>query len=280
VHTVTVAGASGKTGRHVVEQAAERGWEVRRAGRRDTGGPGRWVPLDWDDPTSWAPAFAGSDAAYVLIPFNHPGAAEATPAVLKAAGAAGVGRIVLLSSWDAAHAADDDPLRVAERALLDQHVHAAVLRPTWFMDNFTHGSFAAMTAEGELRLPCGDGRIPLVDTRDIAAVGVACLAPDGPTGLLPITGPAAVDHHEVAAALAAAAGRAIRYTSVEPEEFIALLEARGFSRAYGQFLADALGEVATGRLVVPVERTVDEVLGRAPHSITEFADHYSALLRS
>jgi uncharacterized protein YbjT (DUF2867 family) len=54
--------------------------------------------------------------------------------------------------------------------LLDASVHGAVLRPTWFLDNFTTGSFASMIDSGELRLPAGTGRIPFIDTRNIAEV--------------------------------------------------------------------------------------------------------------
>src|SRR5262245_47026189 len=111
-YTVTVFGATGKTGRHVARYAAERGWRVRAAGRRAPQ-HGTLEPFDWDDERTWTSATEGSDAAYVLIPFNHPGAPERTPALLNAIAAAGVGRIVLLSSLDVLEAAPDSPLEQA-----------------------------------------------------------------------------------------------------------------------------------------------------------------------
>lgn len=272
--TVTVTGATGKTGRHVIDQATERGWQVRAAARRPLGGS--WAHLDWDDAATWHPAFAGSDAAYVIIPFNHPGAAERTPDVLRAAAEAGAGRIVLLSSLDAGHAPDDSPLRVAERTLSELPVKYAIVRPTWFLDNFTHGSFATMTKEGHLRLPAGEGRIPQIDTRDVAALAVAALAEDGPEGILPATGPEAIDHHRIAEALGEVAGRKIIYTSVSTDEFVTSLMKRGFSAEYGEFLAEALLDVDAGRLLVPVENTVQEVLGRPAYSVEDFARHHAA----
>lgn len=268
--TVTVFGATGKTGRHVTRYAAERGWRVRAAGRR----PGQ-EPFDWDDERTWAPAAEGSDAAYVLIPFNHPGAPERTPALLKAVAAAGVGRVVLLSSLDVTEAEPDSPLRLAEEALSGLPVATAALRPTWFLDNFTHGSFAGMVSSGELRLPAGEGRIPFVDARDVAAVGVAAMAPDGPTGPLPITGPAALTHHEVASALTEGLGRAVRYTPVPAPEFVDLMVARGFGADYGTFLAEALERVATGELVIPVYDTVSRFAGRPAFSALDFARYYA-----
>ena len=271
--TVTVTGATGKTGKNVVQQATEQGWRVRRAVRRDQLEADQ-VRLDWDDADSWRPAFAGSDAAYVLIPFNHPGAAERTPDLIRAAAAAGVGKIVLLSSWDAGYAPEDGPLRVTEQALLDLPVASAIVRPTWFLDNFTSGSFAAMTESGQLRLPAGDGLIPFIDTRDVAAVAVRALAGDGPEGILPATGPEAITHHEVAAALGEAAGRAMTYVPVSAEEFVDLMTARGFGRDYGEFLAEALLAVASGELKIPVADTVERVVGRPPYSVWEFARHH------
>jgi len=271
-YTVTVFGATGKTGRHVTRYAAERGWRVRAAGRRAPE-HGEREPFDWDDERTWTSASAGSDAAYVLIPFNHPGAPERTPALLSAIAAAGVERVVLLSSLDVTEAEPDSPLRLAESALDGLPAATAALRPTWFLDNFTLGSFAGMVEAGELRLPAGDGRIPFVDARDVAAVGVAAMAPAGPVGPLPITGPAALTHHEVAAALTAA-GRPVTYTPVSRNEFVTLMTGRGFTADYGVFLAEALMRVATGELVIPVTDTVPSLTGRPAHSVADFARHH------
>jgi hypothetical protein len=67
---------------------------------------------------------------------------------VRSAAACGVERIVLLSSLDAEHAPANSALRLCESALRDAAVHSAVLRPTWFLDNFTTGSFASMIDSG------------------------------------------------------------------------------------------------------------------------------------
>ncbi len=201
---------------------------------------GTWRRLDWDDEETWIPGFTGCDAVYVLIPFNHPGAAERTPDLLQAAAAAGVPRIVLLSSLDAEGTPADDPLAAAESALTALDVDWAVLRPTWFLENFSVGSFGAMVRDGDLRLPAGDGRIPFVAVQDIADVALAALAAGGPRGRLPLTGPAAVTHAEVCADLAAALGHPVAFTDAAAEEFIAVMATRGFSHDYSEFLIEAL----------------------------------------
>ena len=267
---VGVTGVTGKTGRIVAELGVSHGWEVRSLTRR-TPDIGQWFPMDWDDAASWPRAFAGCDAAYVIIPFNHPGAAQRTPAVLAAAAGAGVGRIVLLSSLDAGDAPETDPLRVAEDALVKLPVSWAIVRPTWFLDNFTVGSFASMMRDGSLRLPAGAGRIPFIAVSDIAAVAASALAKDGPTGYLPLTGPQAVTHADVCAALGPALGVEVGFTDVDGEEFVALMAQRGFDRTYCEFLIEALRAVERGNIVIPITDVVREITGRPALSLEEFA---------
>jgi nucleoside-diphosphate-sugar epimerase len=112
-YSVTIFGATGKTGSLIPEGALRRGWHVRTATRRRASA-GEWFRFEWDDRERWPGAFRGVDSAYLLIRFNHPGAPETTPQLLEAAAPAGVRRIVLLSSLDAEHAEPDDPLVRAE----------------------------------------------------------------------------------------------------------------------------------------------------------------------
>jgi uncharacterized protein YbjT (DUF2867 family) len=276
-YTVTIFGATGKTGRLVLEQTVARGWRARVATRRPPP-VGDWTRFEWDERAGWADAFRGSNAAYLLIPFKHPGAPETMPLLLETAANAGVGRIVLLSSLDAEHAEADDPLRRAEDTLQQLDVRHTILRPTWFFDNFSVGTFASMTEAGELRLPAGDGAIPFVDVRDVAAVATEALSKTGPEGLLALTGPEAIDHGELAAALSAALGRRISYSPVPDDEFITLMLDRGFGYDYARFLAQALRDVAEGRVAVPVSGTVERVCGRRAYDPNDFATNYARSL--
>lgn len=273
---IAVTGVTGKTGRAVADRALDEGWTVHGLSRQRPP-VGEWRPMDWDDAATWPRAFAGADAAYVLIPFNHPGAAENTPAVLEAAAAAGVARIVLLSSFDATDAAEDDPLRRSEDTLRGLPVSSTTLRPTWFLDNFTQGSFGAMMREGSLRLPARDGRIPFVAVGDIASVAIEALRENGPTGVLPLTGPESVTHAEVCAAFSRAWGRTITFTTVDEEEFVRLMAGRGFDRSYSDFLIDALARVDSGQTVVPVSDVIESVTGAPPLSVSRFATRHADL---
>lgn len=273
-YTVTVTGSTGKTGRHVSGLALKRGWRVRAASRRD-GGVGEWVFMDWSDRDTWSPAFTGSDAAYIVLPAEHPGILGQAPAMLRAAADAGVKKIVLLSAMDVDTAPAGTLQPVAEQALRRLPVEWAIVRPTWFMDNFTTGGFAAMTAAGHLRFPTGDGRLPFVDSRDIAAVATEALAEDGPAGILPVTGPQAVTHSQVAAALTTALGRRVEYTSIPAEDFVTDLAAMGFPLEHARHMANTHVQLSLGQLLIPVTDTVERITGRRAYSLEDFARHHA-----
>jgi uncharacterized protein YbjT (DUF2867 family) len=226
--TVLVTGATGKTGRHVVEGAARRGWNVRLAVRTPSPGS-RSIRFDWMNDSSWSAALSGVNSIYVVAPFNTPGAPERIPDFIEAADQAGVDRIVLLSSWDISRSPSDSPLRAAESALEWSAADTCALRPTWFLDNFTTGSMAYMVDNGIIRLPAGDGTIPYVDVRDVAAVAVSVLdVTDEAPSPLEITGPEQINHYQIATSLSSALNRRIRYEPVTVEEFRRRLRTPGF----------------------------------------------------
>src|SRR5262245_16850219 len=88
-----VLGATGKTGRRVVQRLTARGLPVR-AGSRSAR-----PPFDWEDRTTWAPALNGVHAVYVAYypDVAVPGAADILGEFAKLAVDNGARRLVLLS---------------------------------------------------------------------------------------------------------------------------------------------------------------------------------------
>jgi uncharacterized protein YbjT (DUF2867 family) len=116
----------------------------------------------------------------------------------------------------------------------------------------------------------GDERFPLVDTRDVGAVAAAVLAdPEAHAGqTYALTGPAAHSWDEVAAALAAVAGRSVTYEPVSPEAYESRLVAAGLT----DWRAFDLAHIASAydppdHAVTP---TLRQVLGKPPRSLNEF----------
>ncbi|MEU9419356.1 NAD(P)H-binding protein [Streptomyces sp. NPDC048272] len=203
-----VIGATGTTGRRVTAGLLAEGHHVKAAGRTATPVEGaQAVRFDWNEPTTWGDALYGVERVYLVPPIGSSDPATVMLPFLHEARTAGVRRAVLLSA--SAIPAGGPAVGQVHPLLPDLFEQWAVLRPSWFMQNFTgstpHGR--SIREGGDIRTASGDGRIGFVDARDIAAVAVRALtdakAPD--TDLI-LTGPQTLSHDDVAAILTEATG--------------------------------------------------------------------------
>lgn len=147
----------------------------------------------------------------------------------------------------------------------------AVLRPSWFMQNFVgdHVQGEAIRTRGEIVSATGDGRVGFIDARDIARVAAAVLTSDVALNRDPIlTGPRALSYADVAAILSRS-GRPVRHVTVSPERLAEIFESGGMPTQYATTLAAMDAAIATGA----EDRVTDEVLaltGTAPRAFEEF----------
>ena len=206
--TVLVTGANGGIGSLLVPALAQRGARVRAMVRRAEQAANlpdgvQPVVADLRDPQAVAAALDGVDALFLNSP-SAPDAAEVQIGVADLARRAGVSRLVLLSQL-AARA--DSPVRFLRwHAEVEAHLRGlgighTVLRPNLFLQGLL--AFAGpVAAYGRLGAPIGDAAVSAIDTRDIAEAAAVTLTTGGHEGrTYTLTGPRAVTHTEIAAAL-------------------------------------------------------------------------------
>src|SRR5215216_793245 len=112
--TILVLGATGKTGRRIVERLQARGLPVR------VGSRSAQPPFDWEDAATWSPALEGIDAVYVSY----------YPDLAAAASSAGVSHLVLLSGRG------EEEAQASEKVVQDAGLDWTILRASWFAQNF------------------------------------------------------------------------------------------------------------------------------------------------
>jgi uncharacterized protein YbjT (DUF2867 family) len=157
-------------------------------------------------------------------------------------------------------------LDLASRATLSH----SILRPAWFMQNFSETFLKPVN--DEIVVPCGVGAEAFVSAEDIASVAVATLsAPTRHAGqAYAPTGPEALTFEEAAKRISTAVGRTIAYRDIDRATWINAMIQAGVPREYGEVLHTLTEMVANGH----GSRPNDDVLsatGLAPASFEQFA---------
>jgi len=272
---VLVTGFRGKTGRQVAAALARRnGVAVRGAGRRvsDLNVPGAFVSrFDWEDSESWPEALADVDAIYLVKP-KTADPAQTVASFLRLAG--NIERVVLLSEIDASSRDEATDERKVERVVESSAISWTILRPNWFMQNFTEPSFylEAIRDSGELRVPTGGQPTSFVDTRDIADVAAAALLDSRHARRsYTLTGPKALTWSEVAALIGQAAGHQVRYIDSPLKEYLGALTEKGTARVTVEYHSRVYGCIEQGRTSI-ISRDIEQVTGHPPRSFSAFVE--------
>ncbi|MFI0368126.1 NmrA family NAD(P)-binding protein [Actinomadura sp. 1N219] len=264
--TTLVIGATGTTGSRVAARLTAAGHPVRAASRHGAPVSGaESISFDWYKPGAHLDVLDGVGRVYLIPPPGDMAPAAVMLPFLELARAAGAHRAVLLSS--SAIPQGGQACGVVHDALPGLFEQWAVLRPSWFMQNFTgaHVHAGTIREDGVILTATGDGRVGFVDADDIAAVAVHALTGEhAPDTDLVLTGPEALSHDDIAAIITEVTGRTVVHHRLSYEQMHDRLAAQ-MPLEYAAMLAGmdrAIAEGAEDR----VTGTVQRVTGRPPRS--------------
>ena len=266
--THLIVGATGKTGRRVLDRLTQRNAAVYTLSRPE---------FDWANPLTWSSAEVGADNAYLTYApdISFPGAPEAVAEVADRMFAAGTRNVVLMSGRGAPEAQRAEGL-LADLAFTHDATWSAV-RSAFLMQNFDEGFLAESIALGEFQFPADLVREPFVDAEDVADVAAALMLGDVPGNrAVELTGPELLTFAEATAHISEATGRPIAYLPITDDEFVAGMLDAGLPAEFAQ----GLGELVALELDGRNESLTDGVrlaLGRTPR---DFAGYALAAARS
>jgi uncharacterized protein YbjT (DUF2867 family) len=272
--TILVTGAAGNLGSRVVDVAVTKGFRVKAATRHpekmSAARNVQPVRMDYADPHSVDTAIAGVNRVFLVAPPLDPAAPEKLQPVIERSKALGVEQIVFVSALGA-DSNEQAPLRVIERTLMDSGVNYTILRPNFFMENFSAG-FAAPTIknQGGIFLAAGEGKTSFISVRDIALVAGAAFARNLVGEAYNLTGPAALDHAEVARIIGAACGRDVKYHAIPEEAMLKGARDMGMPEGAVQYLKILYSVVRAG-YAAAVTDEVKQVTGKDPMTFEAFA---------
>ena len=277
--TILVIGATGNVGSALVPRLAAHGPTVRAATRTPetytTPHPNvQVVHFDYDDPSTYAPAVAGTDRLFLISKNADPEPQQTVIPLLDTAREAGTRHAVLMTAMGV-DASDEIPLRQVEKHLIGSGMAYTILRPNWFMQNFTTGFIRPQLDDGDaFYVPAGEAKSSQIDTRDVGAVAARVLTSDDHAGReYALTGPEAFSYGEAAAVLSDVSGRDISYVPIPDEALRQALSEAGWHPGQVELMVNLFQGVRAG-YTAAVTPDVENVLWRPPTPFEHFArDH-------
>lgn len=273
-----IIGATGNAGGLVTPALLERGETVRCLVRsEDKAQPlrdaGAEVMIgDLENPDSLAAAFEGVDTVFSVIA-TGPNIELQGKNLVEAAVNAKVDHFVRYALIQNEHIAKlrSGKMQAAVDAMVrSSGLNYTIILPHSYMQNMMAVA-ATIQSDSVFYLPYGDGKVGLMDLRDVAEVAVQVMTTDGHHGKsYTITGPEAITMHEVAQSLSSAIGRPISYIDVPPEAAREGLLSFGMDKwIVDEYLA--YFDVFKNDQASFTTHDFENVTGRKPRSIDDFA---------
>ncbi|MFI9157800.1 NAD(P)H-binding protein [Kitasatospora aureofaciens] len=278
---IVVTGATGNIGRPLTRALAEAGREVVAVSRHPAAVPDgvRHVVADLARPGELTAVLPGAEALFLLLSGDLHAQAARPADLIGEAVAAGVRRVVLLSTQGVVtrpFGATRIAMRGLEDVLRDSGLEWAILRPGGFASNALWWA-ESVRAQRLVAAPFGDVGVPVIDPADIAEVAAACLLDDRYAGAAyELTGPEVITPRQQTEALAAALGSPVAFRELTREEARAAMS-RSMPAELADDTLDILGSPSPAELRVSPD--VERVLGRAPRPFADWAVRNVAAFR-
>ncbi len=270
---ILVTGATGNLGQAVVAALKAKGITVRAAARdprklaRNAGV--EVVSFDYQSPATHAATLQDVDGLFLVAPPLDAEAPAKLNPVIDLAQMRGV-RHILLTSALGVDAVEEAPLRKVERHLMRSGVPYTILRPNFFMENFSTGFLAPMLKQGGIYLAAADGKTSFISVVDIAEVATTAFARGLASKEYNLTGPEALDHTAVAAIISQVSGKPIAYHSIPEAAMFKGMRDTGLPESAVHYVGVLYGAVRAGYTAIVTE-DVETVTERKPTTFDAFA---------
>ncbi|KAF4616762.1 hypothetical protein D9613_008468 [Agrocybe pediades] len=246
--TILITGGTGKTGGNLAKllQSANIPFLIAtRSGKAPE--PFTAVTFDWFNPETYENPFkadAHIDRVYIVCPI----APECLPQVgpfIDLAISKGVKRFVLLTATRM-EPGSPGPGRV-HQYLVDKGVDYAVLRPSWFIQNFGSLLHHNITENNKIESAAADGKIPWIACEDIAQAAFDALTAEKSLNKdIFVLGPELHSYTDAAKMLTEVLGREIIHKKNSAEEQTAAYISQGFPPEFVKLLVFVEELIAAG----------------------------------
>ena len=283
---ILVTGSTGLIGSEVLRRVSQAGLSVRaltRDMKKARQMPGvTWIGGDLRKPETLPEAFEGARTLFLLTHYLED-MVELQHNAVVAARAAGVHHVVKVSAF-AASDHSRAPIgrwhHQVEKELEESGLAWTFLRPHHFMQNLL-AQAEYVIKDGVIFSASGDGKIPYVDGRDVAAVAAVTLsAPEHHHGRkYVLTGSEAMSYRQAAEIIRAAIGKPVRFVDESPDEARARRVREGIPPAVIESILAIAAYQRAGGKTVTITSTIADLTGRPPRTVAEFVREHASSFR-
>jgi uncharacterized protein YbjT (DUF2867 family) len=271
---ILIIGATGNAGTQVVKALQAKGIRPTAAVRdiekakKHLGEDLDYTYFDYLDASTYADALSGVEKMFFIAP-----PPKKDPAIVrelvKAAKKAGV-NFLLFQSGRTSGTCEGKPLYEIERDLEKSNLDYCIVRPAWYMQNF-HTWTGTTLEDNEICLPTGNGKVAMIDLKDLGAAIAEILSSEGHHGKsYNLTGAEALDHAEVAAIFTTVMEKKVFYSNPTAEVYVDRMVEKGWAREAAEYCIWLFDRAKEGSEEV-VSNDFKKLVGRAPRSFQEFA---------
>jgi uncharacterized protein YbjT (DUF2867 family) len=232
---------------------------------------------DFLEPESLAPALEGVGTVLLITPIHPEQVRQAANVIEAARDSDNDPRIVRLSVAQASHEAPTKNSRQhaqIEEELISSGLPYTLLRPTTFMQN-TLATARAVASEGRIYQPFKDGKLGMIDARDMGKVAAKVLTEEGHEGkTYTLTGPAAISFYEIAEMLSEVLGKKVDYVPISLEKAKEAMLGMGLSEWKAEVLIEYARAHSQGYSNFTTE-DVEQLTGHPATSYREFATNFA-----
>ncbi len=274
---ILVVGATGFVGSELVKILKADDYAVRGTTSKSKLDPDT-VKIDVGTGAGIADAFEGVTRAFLMAPPGFTDHYSVLSPLIKEAKRWQLKKVVLMTAFGV-DASDEIPFRKAEIELQQSGLDYVILRPNWFLENFSSLWLTDIRKKGAISIPAGDALVSFIDTTDISAAAAIVLTSDRfNKQIFELTGSVALDHDAVAREISAVTGKTITYRNAPTEELKATLLVDGLSEEYASLIVLLATSIKSG-YSSKITPWFKDITGRDPKSLHQYVvEHRDAWL--
>jgi uncharacterized protein YbjT (DUF2867 family) len=276
---VLVTGATGNIGSGLVPALRRAGVEVRALVRneskarplKDVGA--EIVVADLDKPETIERAVEDVDKIYLLT-WNGPTQAQQAESLLEVVQRNGRPHIVRHSAWGSDKSRIIKHHDQIDKAIQSSNLPWTLMKPTFYMQN-TMMAAQTIASDGVIYWDVKDGKLAMIDARDIVDSAMAVLTGSGHEGKSYIlTGPEPISFDDVAATFSRVLDKEVKYVNVPGEAAVQSMVGMGIP----EWIAKGFAELSEGFSEGFANKATDNVAkltGHPARSFEQFARDFA-----